>query len=58
MLLVALLTKLYVLMINFKSQLSCIEVQMQHMNLLKQFLKSISTVKNKKQTFSEKFNHN
>ena len=45
MLLVALFTKLYVFMISLVSQLSSIEVKMQHMNLLKQFLKSISTVK-------------
>ena len=43
MFLVALLTKLFVLMINLVSQLLFIEVKMQHMNLLKQFLKSIST---------------
>ena len=45
MLLVAFLTKLFVLMINLVSQLSSIDVKMQLMNLLKQFLKSISTVK-------------
>ena len=45
MLLVALLTKLFVLMINLVNQLLSIEVKIQHMNLLKQFLKSISTAK-------------
>ena len=45
MLLVALLTKLFVLMINLVSQLSSIDIKMQLMNLLKQFLKIISTVK-------------
>ena len=43
--LVVLLTKLFVLIINLVSQLLSIEMKMQHMNLLKQFLKSISTVK-------------
>ena len=55
MLLVALITKLFVLMINLVSQLSSIEVKIQLMNLLKQFLKSISIEeqtlnKHKKQT--------
>ena len=40
---VALLTKLFVLMIGLLSQLLFIEVKMQLMNLLKQFLRSIST---------------
>ena len=43
--LVVLLTKLFVLMINLVSQLLFIEVKLQHMNLLKQFLKRISTAK-------------
>ena len=45
MFLVVLLTKLFVLMIDLVSQLLFIEVKMQLMNLLKQFLKSISTAK-------------
>ena len=45
MLLAALLTKLFALMINLVNQLSSIEVKIQHMNLLKQFLKGISTAK-------------
>ena len=40
---VVLLTKLFVLMIGLLSQLLFIEVKMLLMNLLKQFLKSIST---------------
>ena len=43
--LVALLTKLFVLMIDLVSQLSFIEAKMLLMNLLKQFLRSISIVK-------------
>ena len=39
----SLLTKLFVLMINLLSQLLFIEVKMQLMNLLKQFLRSINT---------------
>ena len=39
------LTKLFVLMIDLLSQLFLIEVKMQLMNLLKQFLKSINIVK-------------
>ena len=46
MFLVVLLTKLFVLMINLVNQLLLIEVKMMFMNLLKQFLKSISIVKN------------
>ena len=41
-LLVVLLTKLFVLMIGSLSQLLFIEVKMQLMNLLKQFLRSIN----------------
>ena len=41
--LVVLLIKLFVLMIGLLSQLLFIEVKMQLMNLLKQFLRSIST---------------
>ena len=41
--LVVLLTKLFVLMIGLLSQLLFIEVKMLLMNLLKQFLRSIST---------------
>ena len=43
--LVALLTKLFVLMIDLVSPLSFIEAKMLLMNLLKQFLRSISIVK-------------
>ena len=43
--LVVLLTKLFALMIGLLSQLLFLEVKMQLMNLLKQFLKSISTAK-------------
>ena len=43
--LVALLTKLFVLMKDLVSQLLFIEVKMQLMNLLKQFLRSISIAK-------------
>ena len=41
-----LLTKLFVLMISLLSKLLSIEVKMLLLNLLKQFLKSISTAKN------------
>ena len=43
--LVVLLIKLFVLMIGLLSQLLFIEVKMQLMNLLKQFLRSTSTAK-------------
>ena len=43
--LVALLTKLFVLMIDLVSQLSFIVAKMLLMNLLKQFLRSIRIVK-------------
>ena len=43
--LVVLLTKLFVLMINLVSQLLFLEVKMLLMNLLKQFLRSMNTVK-------------
>ena len=43
--LVVLLTKLFVLMIGLLSQLLFIEVKMQLMNLLKQFLRSINIAK-------------
>ena len=43
--LVVLLTKLFALMIGLLSQLLFIEVKMLLMNLLKQFLKNISTAK-------------
>ena len=43
--LVVLLTKLFVLMIDLVSQLSFMETKMLLMNLLKQFLRSISIVK-------------
>ena len=44
-LLVVSLTKLFVFMIGLLNQLLFLEVKMQLMNLLKQFLKSISTAK-------------
>ena len=43
--LVVLLTKLFVLMIGFLSQLLFLEVKMRLMNLLKQFLRSTRTAK-------------
>ena len=43
--LVVLLTKLFALMVSLLSQLLFIEVKMLLMNLLKQFLRSISTAK-------------
>ena len=42
---VALLTNLFVLMIDSESQLLFLEVKMQLLNLLKQFLKSMRIVK-------------
>ena len=45
MFLVVMLLKLFVLMIDLVSQLLFLEVKMLLMNLLKQFLKNISTVK-------------
>ena len=48
---VVLLIKLFVLTINLGNQLLFIEVQMLLMNLLKQFSKNISTVKNNEKTF-------
>ena len=44
--LVVFLIKLFVLMINLLNQLLYIEVKMQLMNLLKQFLKNINIAKN------------
>ena len=46
--LAVLLTKLFVLMIGLVSQLLFLGVKMLLMNLLKQFLRSMSTVKNNK----------
>ena len=46
MFLVVMLLKLVVLMINSVSQLLFIEVKMLLINLLKQYLKSVNTVKN------------
>ena len=43
--LAVLLTKLFVLMIDLVSQLFFLEVKMLFMNLLKQFLRSMSTAK-------------
>ena len=43
MFLVVLLIRLSVLMINLVNRLLFIEEKMQHMNLLKQFLKNMST---------------
>ena len=43
--LVVLLTNLFVLMINLVNQYLFLEVKMQLLNLLKQFLKSMNTVK-------------
>ena len=44
--LVVLLKKLFALMIGLLSQLQFLEVKMQLMNLLKQFLRSVLTAKN------------
>ena len=52
--LVVLLTSFFMLMINLLSQLLFLDVKMLLMNLLKQFLKSIDTVK-KKKTLQQKF---
>ena len=57
MFLAVMLTKLFVLMIDLISQLLLLEVKMLLMNLLKQFLKNISTAKNNERTFQQKFNH-
>ena len=46
--LAALLTKLFVLMINLVNQLFFTEEKMQSINLLKQFLKSMIIAKRKK----------
>ena len=46
MFLVVMLIKLFVLMIDLVSQLLFIEVKMLLMNLLKQYLKNVSIVKN------------
>ena len=51
MFLVVMLTKLFVLMIALVNQLLFLEVKMLLMNLLKQFLKNISTVKNNEEKF-------
>ena len=54
MFLLIMLTKLFVLMIDLVSQLLFLEVKMLLMNLLKQFLKSISIVKKiKKKHFNK-----
>ena len=50
MFLVVLLIKLFVLMIDLVSQLLFLEVKILLMNLLKQFLKNKSTVKNNERT--------
>ena len=49
--LVILLTHLFVLMINLVNQLLFTEVKMLLINLLKQFLKSMNTVKSNEKTF-------
>ena len=51
MFLVVMLTKLFVLMIALVNQLLFLEVKMLLMNLLKQFLKNIGTVKNNEEKF-------
>ena len=55
--LVVSLTKLFVLMIDLVNRSLLTQVKMQLMNLLKQFLKSISTAKKTKQMLLKKFNH-
>ena len=57
MFLVVMLIKLFVLMIDLVSQLLFLEVKMLLMNLLKQFLRSMSTVEKNEKTFSQKFDH-
>ena len=49
--LVVILIKLFVLIIDLVNRLSFIEVKMLLINLLEQFLKSISTVKKYEKTF-------
>ena len=49
--LVVILIKLFVLIIDLVNRLSLIEVKMLLINLLEQFLKSISTVKKYEKTF-------
>ena len=55
--LVVSLTKLFVLMIDLVNRSLLTQVKMQLMNLLKQFLKSISTAKKTEQMLLKKFNH-
>ena len=55
--LAVLLTNLFVLMIGLGSQLLFLGVKMLLMNLLKQFLRSMSTVEKNEKTFSQKFDH-
>ena len=55
--LAVLLTNLFVLMIGLGSQLLFLGVKMLLMNLLKQFLRSVSTVEKNEKTFSQKFDH-
>ena len=57
MFLLVMLLRLFVLMIDLVSQLLFLEVKMLLMNLLKQFLKNISTAKNNERTFQQKFYH-
>ena len=57
MFLVVMLLKLFALIIDLVNQLLFTEVKMLLMNLLKQFLKNISTVKHNEKTFQQKFNH-
>ena len=52
------LTKLLVLMIGLVSQLLFLEAKMLLMNLLKQFLRSMSTAKKKKKKMNKHFNKN
>ena len=50
--------RIFVLMINLLNQLLYIEVKLQLMNLLKQFLKNMNIAKkNNKQTFLQKFDY-
>ena len=55
--LAVLLTNLFVLMIGLGSQLLFLGVKMLLMNLLKQFLRSMSAVEKNEKTFSQKFDH-
>ena len=56
-LLAILLTSLFVLMINLVNRLFFLELKRLLMNLLRQFLKSISIILGSEKTFQQKFDH-